>query len=214
MDAKNTPLQHILVGIFSLAFVVASKFLLDTAWSTSFARVSFFLLFLALIIGPIMRFKKPTEHSTPLSTPWSWRGELGIWFTLTGLIHFIIVLAGRPLSELIKIGGAGYSLTNLIGLVALFWALVLTATSSTKVIVFLGVKSWKWLHSLTYVIFYLVAAHFMYFQFFSTYGKVGPDWFGYVASIMTIAVIVLQIVGFIIAVKKYRLEEASSPAKK
>lgn len=206
MDIKNTPIQHVIVCIFSLTLVSIFNFLLKIPWSTSFGRASFILLFLILIIGPIMRLKKPTESSSPLATPWSWRGELGIWFTITALTHFIIVIVSRPFPDLIKIGGGGFGLANFLGLIALFWALLLTVTSLGRVITFLGIESWKWLHSLTYVIFYLVSAHFIYFQFFSTYGVVGPDWFGYIAVAMVIIVIVLQLIAFIVAVTKHRKE--------
>lgn len=208
MDTKNTLIQHLIMGIFSLALVAISKFLLETPWSTSFGRVSFILLFLILIIGPLMRLKKPTESSSPLIIPWSWRGELGIWFTLMALVHFIIVKAGRPFSSLIKIGGAGFGLANLLGLIALFWSLLLTATSFRKVISFLGVRAWKWLHSLTYVVFYLVAAHFIYFQFFSTYGETGPDWFGYIAVVMAVTIVALQLIAFIVTIAKHRKKQA------
>lgn len=202
MDIKNTPIQHILVGIFSLFLLAVSRFLLETPWSTSLGRVSFFLLFLTLIIGPVMRLKIPTKSSSPLATPWSWRGELGIWFALTALAHFIVLVVDRPLSSLIKMGGGGYGLANLLGLVALFWAVLLVITSFGKIISFLGIGSWKWLHSLTYVVFYLVSGHFIYFQFFSTYGEIGPDWFGYTAVTMAIVIIILQFTAFITAVVK------------
>ncbi len=204
MDARNTLGQHLVVGIFSLGLTFIFKFLLDISWSTSFARVSFFLLFLVLIIGPIMRMKSSIKNLLPSLSPLSWRGELGIWFFITGLAHFIFVLLRSPLSELIKIGGSGYALSNLLGLVALVWAVFLTITSFGKAIEFLGVDLWHKLHSLTYVVFYLVAGHFIYFQFFSTYGKVGPDWFGYLAVIMAAMIIVLQLIAFGLMVKKRR----------
>jgi methionine sulfoxide reductase heme-binding subunit len=209
MDARNTLRQHLIVGIFSLGLASIFKFLLNTSWAVSFARVSFILLFLILIIGPVMRLKKPAQSSSPLFAPWSWRGELGIWFTLTALTHFIIVILARPFSSLIKIGGEGYGLANLLGLIALFWALLLTATSFGKVIAFLGIDLWKWLHSLTHAIFYLVSGHFIYFQFFSTYGGGGPDWFGYLAVIMVIIIIVLQLVTFLLMITKHRKEASS-----
>lgn len=202
MDSKNTLLQHLIVACFSLIMVGSLKFLTGLEWSTSFGRTSFFILFLILIIGPVMKIKKPTNNFSPFATPWSWRGELGIWFFITALVHFIAVLSGRPFSNLIKIGGSGYSLANFIGLIALIWALFLTITSFRKVIVFLGAEQWKWFHGFTHVIFYLVSAHFMYFQFFSTYGKVGPDWFGYTALLMTIIIIVMQMLAFGITVAK------------
>ncbi|PIS06389.1 MAG: hypothetical protein COT80_00390 [Candidatus Buchananbacteria bacterium CG10_big_fil_rev_8_21_14_0_10_33_19] len=209
MDMKNTPGQHLAVGAFALALVFGMNFFLEVPWSTALGRTSFVLLFLVLIIGPITRFSKPTESGSPFLLPWSWRGELGIWFTLTGLAHFIVILLDTPLNSLIKIGGSGFSLANLLGLVALFWGVILMITSFNKVIKFLGIMSWRWLHSLTYVIFYLISAHYMYFQYFSTYGKVGPDWFGYVATTMTLLVIILQFTAFIFSVKKYRLEQGA-----
>jgi len=150
----------------------------------------------------VMRLKKPAKSLSPLTTPWSWRGELGIWFTILSLMHFIIITIETPFYNLIKIGGAGFSLANLLGLIALFWSIILAFTSFEKIINFIGISSWKWLHSLTYVIFYLVATHFIYFQFFSTYGEVGPDWFGYIAIIMTILIILLQLITFIITIIK------------
>ena len=56
------------------------------------------------------------------------------------------------------------------------------------------------------MLFYLVSGHFIYFQFFSTYGEVGPDWFGYMAVVMAIIIIVLQLIAFIIAVSKHKKE--------
>jgi sulfoxide reductase heme-binding subunit YedZ len=207
MDAKNTLWQHLIVGISSVGLALIFKFLLNNSWSVSFARVSFILLFLVLAIGPIMRMKKSVKDLESFFTPLSWRGELGIWFFITGLTHFIFVLLRRPFSELIKIGGGGYGLTNLLGLVALVWALLLAVTSFGTVIKFLGVELWKKLHTLTYVVFYLIAAHFIYFQFFSTYGEVGPDWFGYLAVTMTAIIIILQLIAFTCMIKKHRGEE-------
>ena len=204
MDAKNHPIQHLVIAIISLTLVSVFHFLLKIPWSTSLGRASYILLFLILTIGPFMKLKKPTGTLSPFMTPWSWRGELGIWFTLTALTHFIVLLFKRSFFDLIKIGGAGYGLANFIGLIALFIALLLAATSFRKIIVFIGIESWKWLHSLTYVIFYLVSAHFIYFQYFSTYGEVGPDWFGYTAAIMAIIIIILQLFAFIATTKKYR----------
>ncbi|KKN12359.1 hypothetical protein LCGC14_1017380 [marine sediment metagenome] len=151
-----------------------------------------------------MRIKKPTKSSSPLFIPWSWRGELGIWFTLTALTHFIILIMTRSFPSLIHLGGEGYGLANLLGLVALFWALLLAATSFGRVIAFLGVDLWKWLHSLTHAVFYLVSGHFIYFQFFSTYGDAGPDWFGYLAVAMAATVIILQLVTFVLMITKHR----------
>ncbi len=205
MDAKNTFLQHLLVAILSLglAFVFQTQ---GIGWSTAFARTSFVLLFLTLFIGPFVKLKEPKTVSNPLKSPWYWRSELGIWFTITGLIHFYFVMGGRPKWSIVKVlggftGGGGYGLANLLGLIALVLSLILAATSFGKVIRYLGVETWKWLHSFTYVVFYLVATHFIYFQFFSTYGG-GPDWFGYLGIVMTILIILLQFSAFVKAVRE------------
>ncbi len=204
MDAKNTLFQHLVVGIFSLALAFGLNRFLGLAWSTTLARVAFLLLFLTLVIGPITKLKKPSVVSSPLKLPWSWRSELGIWFAIASLAHFYFAMSGRPRWNFLValgggIGGEGYGLANLLGFVALFWTLILAVTSFGKVIKWLGVKSWKWLHSMTYVVFYLVAAHTFYFQFFSKY-RGGPDWFGWPAVVMTVTVIFLQLSAFVEAV--------------
>lgn len=195
MDTKNTLTQHLVVGFFTLLFAWLLNFYLAVSWSTSFARVSFLLLFLTLIIGPITKLKSPSTTFTPLKLPWTWRSELGIWFTITAILHVFFAVSnfgGGGILDMISSGGFG--LANFLGLVALFWALILTATSFRKVIVWIGVESWKWLHKFTYVVFYLVSAHLAYFQFFSD--RADPDWFGYSALVMIILVIVLQLIAF------------------
>lgn len=202
MDVKNTPSKHFVTSVFSLALVLALHYWLNVEWTVAFARTAFVLLFLILIIGPIVRIKAPTKKLAPFMKPWSWRGELGIWFTIMALAHFIILLIETPLTRLIRMGGSGYSLTNFIGLIALILSILLAFTSWGKIIKFLGVRSWKAIHNLTHVVFYLVAAHLIYFQFFSSYGEVGPDWFGWVAVVMSSLVIILQITAFVKIVGK------------
>lgn len=209
-DVRNTVKQHLLVGSLSILFAFSLVQFLGIDWSTSFARVSFILLFLTLIIGPVMRLKEPKKHSHPLEDPWRWRGELGIWFTITGLLHFYFAMSGWLEWSLMKalgggIGGGGLGLANLLGIIALIWALVLTATSFNFVIRYLGIRSWKWLQRFAYVVFYLVFGHLMYFQFFTTHGS-GPDWFGYLSVGMFFFVIILQMLGFGKAVVHYRKE--------
>lgn len=201
MDAKNTLTQHLAVGAFTLLLAFGFHYLMGVRWSTTFARVSFILLFLTLVIGPATKLKKPSRSFSPLRLPWSWRSELGIWFTIASIAHFYFVMEGRPQWSLVKalgggVGGGGYGLSNFLGLVALVWSVILTATSFGKVIKALGVESWRWLHSFTYVVFYLVSAHLIYFQFFSTYGG-GPDRFGYVSLAMMGVVTGLQAAAFL-----------------
>jgi len=211
MDTQNTLLQHFLVGLFSIILALFFNSILNIRWSTSWGRVSFILLFITLLIGPWMKLRKPQKVSTPLESPWYWRSEFGIWFTITALLHAGFALSGHPDWSIMKAlggftGGEGYGLANLLGFIALFWALVLATTSFNKTIKFLGIESWKWLHKFTYVLFYLVSAHLLYFQFFSTYGS-GPDWFGWTAVGMMVIVIVLQLSAFGKAVAKSHSHE-------
>ena len=208
MDTQNTLLQHFLVGLFSIVMALFLNFILDIQWSTAWGRVSFILLFITLVIGPWMKLRKPQKTSSPLESPWYWRSEFGIWFTITALLHVGYASQGRGIIKSLGgfIGGEGYGFANFLGLIALFWALILAITSFRKTIKFLGIESWKWLHKFTYVLFYLVSAHLLYFQFFSTYGS-GPDWFGWTALGMMVIVIVLQLSAFGKAVAKHNNHE-------
>lgn len=205
MDAKNSPTKHIAVATVSAALIVVFRLLIEMPWPMAFARVSFILLFLILIIGPLQKLKNPAKKASATVAAWSWRGELGIWFTITALVHFILLWIDRSLGQMIRIGGSGYGLANVIGLVALVWAVILAITSLNAVIMFLGLKVWKWVHSFTYVVFYLVVAHIAYFQFFSTYGGgVDTDWFGYMMLGMAVIVLVLQCSAFVSVVSAHR----------
>lgn len=201
MDGFNTVKQHFIVGVFA-SLLVGLLYSLGVPLAAAFARTSFLLLFLTLIIGPITKIKTPNKPKSVLLMPLAWRGELGIWFTITGLLHVVVLAFDRPITSFIEVGGSGYALANLLGLIALLMALVLSATSCTYAIRKLGVDSWKWIQNFAYVIFYLLVGHYLYFQFFSTYGdKPGPDWFGYTAVIMSLLVILLEVVAFVVVVR-------------
>ncbi len=213
IDVKNTLGKHICVGVFSIGLAVLLNFIFGIGWSTSFARVSFFLLFLTLIIGPVMRLRKPKKEFSIFKKPWTWRGELGIWFVITGLAHFYFAMNHDFIGGTLKgalgggIGGGGLGLANLLGLIALVISLILAVTSFNKIIKFLGIESWKWIQSFTYVVFYLVVGHLTYFQFFTTHGS-GPDWFGYSSIIMFFIILILQIFACVKTVKEYREEKS------
>lgn len=200
MDTKNTFIQHSIVGLLFIGLVSLFHYGFGASWVITFARVAFILLSLTLMIGPIMTLKKSGVVSSPLKSPWSWRGELGIWFAISSIIHFILFMNGFPKWNLLKalgggIGGGGLGIATFIGLIALFWTIILTIASFNKIIVFLG-TSWKWIHSFTYVVFYLIVSHLTYFQFFSTY-RGGPDWFGYTSIVIALIVMGLQFSAFV-----------------
>lgn len=139
----------------------------------SFGGASITLLWVALILGPAARLWRPLSRFV------SWRRELGIWFALVSLVHAYLVWDGWARWDVAGLLGyqfsseadmylraePGFGLANLIGLVALTLALVMAATSFDRAVGFLGINSWKWLHTLAYAIYYLVTLHVIYFAF-------------------------------------------------
>jgi len=177
-STKVVLLRHVLVGIIASALVYL-VWALNATWSPdmqlwkAFGGGSFFLLWFAMLIGPAAVLWKPLTRFT------SYRREVGIWFFLISAVHRYLILDGWvrwgvweffgyqyiPQLETYLRVESGFGLSNLMGLVALVLALVLASTSFDKAVSWLGVSSWKWLHMLSYVIFYLAALHVVYFAF-------------------------------------------------
>lgn len=203
IDAKNTLTQHIIVGAFALGLTFFFNLFLGTHPSTAFGRTSFLLLFLTLVISPLMKLIKKKESSSLLKSPWSWRGELGIWFAVTGFIHFFIVMNSRLSWNFARaLGQGGFGLANIAGLIALALGIALALTSSGRVINYIGRKNWKYLQSFSYVIFYLISIHLIYFQFLSE--RSDPNWFGYTAVAMIVLLVALQLAALGKEISKHR----------
>lgn len=211
MDARNTPLQHTILLILVTVIALTFYYVFDMPLAKIFARTAYVLLFLILFIGPFTKMKKQSNVSSHLLIPISWRGELGIWFFITALSHFILIWLDRPLTRLIRIGGSGYSLANLIGLIALILTLPLAVSSFGKVITFMGIDSWRWLHRFAHMIFYLVTAHVFYFQFFSTHERSGPDSFGYLVAIMATIIVLMKFTAFITVTVRQKRRISGNP---
>ena len=164
------------------------------------------VLFLAsLAIGPLVRLASTAGRLL------SWRRQVGIWAAAFAGAHALLIVDGwaqwsvrRFLGyELVPQLGRearmepGFGLANLIGLVALVWLLILLATSSDRALRLLGPAGWKWLHHGSYVVFYLVLLHSVYFLFihytFSFHRPPAPDnWFRWPLVAMGFAVLGLQ----------------------
>ena len=199
MDLRNKLSYHFIVA--SMSFLLGFGFYsLGIELGRVIAGVAFILLFLTLIIGPLMRLWKPVLEVLPWQLPWSWRGELGIWFTIVSIIHMLFIFYGKQWDVMGYL--VGMRLSDLVALAALFLALILTATSFGSVIKFLGVASWKWLHSLAYVIFYLISAHVINHAFLRPDRP--EDWLHWVYLIMILIVIALQFSAFVKGVADYR----------
>lgn len=199
MDVRNTISYHIIIALGSFVLLIFLG-LLGIKPNRVVPAIAFFLLFLTLIIGPIMRLWQPAVKILPWNLPWSWRGELGIWFTIVSIAHMLFIFKGAQWDVL------GYlsemRLSNLVAFVALFWALILTATSFGSVIKFIGLSSWRWLHGFAYVIFYLIGAHVINHAFLRS--ERPSDWLHWTYLAMMLVIVFLQLTAFLITVKEYR----------
>jgi sulfoxide reductase heme-binding subunit YedZ len=152
---------------------------LNSTWSPdmrlwkAFGGASFFLLWFAVFIGPAAKLLPV------LNVVLSYRREAGVWFFIIALVHGYLILDGWVRWSVWEFFGyqyiaeidtylrveSGFGLANLLGFVALTFALALAATSFDKAVNWLGIQSWKWLHMFSYVVFYLGAMHVVYFAF-------------------------------------------------
>ena len=220
---KNTVYwRHLLVG--TVAILLALPFWygrLDWDPEMRFWRAvgdsSFLLLIFTLSIGPLAKLWPTAGRLIP------WRRETGIWFGLMALLHAFLVWHGwaqwdiwrflgyefiPELDRLVRLE-PGFGLANLVGMVALIFTLVLVATSSSRAVDYLGASAWKWLHHSSYIIFYLVILHIVYYLFIhytvSFHRRVPePNWFRYPFLILALLVPTLQASAFIKTVKQRR----------
>lgn len=175
----------------------------------AFGDASLLLLFGSLVLGPLAKLFRPTARALP------WRRELGVWSAVTALVHAILVLVGWVDWDFGRLLGyefipelgrtarlePGFGLANLMGLVAVVWAVVLGLTSSNAAVRILGSPSWKWLHHGAYVLFYLAVLHTAYFLFIhytvSFHRPVPePNWFRWPFLVLGLSVLGLQYAAF------------------
>lgn len=202
MDIRNKFTHHIAVLFLSL-ILIAALFFSGISLGRAVAGTAFILLFLTLIIGPIVKLWHPFLEVLPWDLPWSWRGELGIWFAIVSTVHMLLVFHGNQWDVIGYI--SGMRLSTLAGFIALFLTFILAITSFYKIIKFLGLSSWKWLQSFAYVIFYLVGLHTINHAFLRP-GR-PQDWLHWSYLIMIIVVILLQSAAFVKTVSSHRKKE-------
>lgn len=227
-STKTALLRHFGVALVGL-LLVALVWQVNSIWSPdmrlwkSFGGGSFFLLWFAVFIGPAAVIMPALRHLV------SFRREAGVWFVLIALVHGYLILDGWvrwsaweffgyqyiPQVEMYMRVEPGFGIAALLGLLALMFALTLAATSFDRAVNYLGVSSWKWLHSFSYVVFYLSAVHVVYFAFIHytpsllravlgqpTNYPDNPLKFYYLAAILS--VFLVQLIAFIITVRKQR----------
>lgn len=177
-SARQVLLRHIVAACIAFASVYL-VWSLNATWSPdmrlwkAFGGGSFFLLWFALFIGPAAVVWPALNRLV------SFRREAGVWFFLVALVHGYLILDGWVRWSFWEFLGyqyfaeigmylrveSGFGLANMASLAALVLALVLAATSFDRAVNFLGVSSWKWLHTLSYAIFYLMVLHILYYAF-------------------------------------------------
>jgi len=204
--------RHLLVALTS-GLLVALFWLTRPDWVAemrlwkAFGDASYVLLVAALIIGPLGKIMPSTRK-------WArWRRQLGIWFAITATVHALLILNGWTRWSLRTFLGyefvpqlgrearmePGFGLANLIGIAALFLALVLAATSSDRALRRLGRPAWTWLHRLSQTILVLALLHggyFLFIHFTQSFHKEAPDrdWFRFPFVAVGLGVIALHTV--------------------
>ena len=171
---------------------------------------AFVLLLVTLTLGPLARIARPASRLLP------WRRQCGIWFALVAAAHGVLVVHGWARWSLRRFLGyevipelgrearlePGFGLANLVGVVALVFALVLAATSSDWALRRLGAPAWRWLHHSALFVFYLSLLHAGYFLFLhytvSFHKQVPPpDWFRFPFVALGAGLLALQAFAFV-----------------
>lgn len=219
LEIRNFLVRYLLVGLIAGIFLFGF-WLAHYEWNEemrlwrAIGDTGYSLLFFTLIIGPLSKLWKKSNFLL------KWRREFGIWFAVMAVTHGILIADGWANWDVAKFFGyeyipqlermarlePGFGLANTLGFVAVLWILVLAITSSDRVMRWLGTSSWKWIHTGSNVIFYLVAIHTSYFLFIhytESFHKTVPPQSAFVVPfiIMSITVLILQIFSYIKTVK-------------
>lgn len=211
--------RHLLVGSIAL-FATFVFWLAHYEWHDdmrlwrALGDAGYLLLFITLIIGPL---SKLSSRFTFLVI---WRREIGIWFAVLAVTHGLLIANGWANWDALKFFGyefvpqlgrmarlePGFGLANTLGFVAFLWIAVLAFTSSNRAMRWLGASPWKWIHTGSHIVFYLVAIHTSYFLFIhytESFHKSVPPQSTFVIPfvLMSATVLALQIASYIKTVK-------------
>lgn len=223
ISLRNFWVRHAIIGLLAV-LIIYLFWISRPMWSPDmrFWRAvgdgAFILFFFTLVIGPL--FKLFPNIFTKFI---SWRKELGIWTALIALTHTYLIFKGWFAWDLMSLLGyefipelgryarmePGFGLANIVGLFALFFLLLLLATSSARAIRFLGGNAWKYLHYSANIVFYLVVIHVLYFLFIHytvSFHRPAPppNWFAFPFLTISLLLVILQIAGFIKIVKIFK----------
>lgn len=201
LNASNNIEHHVAVALGSAVF---AAFLWAVGYEVGriVGAVPWFLLFLVMVIGPLVRIRPSVTKLAEGNFPVTWRAELGIWFVLWSILHLGVVFHERNWEVVAYL--TGMSPWAFGAFVALVLGFLLLFTSNQRAFRYLGPKAWKWHQShATYVIFWLVAVH----GYDRAYNRPGfpSDEPLHWAYLVTIAVVfVLHLTAFAVVVSRSR----------
>ncbi len=191
------------IGSFLLAAILC---LLGYDVQRVMGAIPYFILFLVLIIGPIIRIWPTILKRFATGFPVNWRSELGIWFAVWSVAHVLAVWAARDwdiIGYLIDMSPWAFG-----SMAAVIIAIVLALTSNKKALKLMGAKAWKWHQSHgTYVIFWLVIMHIYdraYLRPLKSTGALTTDPLHWTYIIMTLIIVILHLSAFIKIVSEYQ----------
>lgn len=201
--------RHLIVGAVSLLFVylfylTRSEWHYMHAWNRAFADASLILLVITLVLGPASRiFGQMKKHL-------SWRRELGIWSAITAAVHVYILFDGWFEWQFVRmIAGigpdgqlffdSGFTLGNLLGIIALVYVLLLSLISNRTSIGLLSKSGWDYLQQKSSTLYVLAVVHTLFFLFF--YRPENPNWLQKPFLITIIFLFALQWTVFFITVR-------------
>jgi len=222
MDKTGTFFNRLTVGwktrhiiVILLAIVGTYAFLESRAqwsemhrWNRAVGDMSLVMIAMAMAIGPLSRLMAKMRVTIP------WRRELGIYGVILAIIHTAIILVGWVDWDLARIFGYqlhpsgvyvmllhGFGLANVIGIIALFYGLVLAVSSSNWSQRVLSGPVWKFLQQSSYVLWILIVVHtayFLYLHFQDFHRSVpAPNWAQWPFAGLVILIMVLQLAAFL-----------------
>ena len=221
LKIKNTTLtRHLLIAAISV-FLTLIFWMAHFEWHDemrlwrAFGDAGYSMLFATLIIGPISKLW------VRVSFLLTWRREVGIWFAVLAVTHGLLIAHGWAnwdvdcyfgihLIALFDEVNAKIAIqrkaANTLGFVAFLWIAILAFTSSNRAMKWLGASSWRWIHTGSHIVFYLVAIHTSYFLFMhyteSFHHSVPPQsTFVIPFIVMSITVLTLQVASYIKVVR-------------
>ncbi len=183
-------------------------------WNRAIGDMSFILIAISMAIGPFSRLVKLPFNLT------AWRRELGIYGVLLAIIHTIIILVGWVNWDFLRLFGfelhpsgvyvmfaKGFGLANIIGIIALFYGLVLALTSSNWSQRILSGSVWKFIQQGAYILWWLIIIHTAYFLYihFLDFHRATPEP-NFLQWPFAIIVILVSLLQFAASVNIWRLK--------